>query len=172
VSDDSTVHWRSPAPGGPARRRWRPFALVLVLALVAAVTLVTTHVTPVPNGLGVLPSEETIMANSGLTLQTPHGKAAIARSSAVAAATKSQPQAELEKAVLATVVGADGSGLSPPGKLCWIVFLNPSSNTVGDAEVPGQIDLDAVLVNARSGAVIEGFISFRGTTPHSEVGSE
>jgi len=28
------------------------------------------------------------------------------------------------------------------------------------------------LVDAQSGAVIEGFVSFRGTTPQSQVGTE
>ena len=93
-------------------------------------------------------------------------------SAAVKAATKSQPESEPEKVVLATVVGGDGSVIAPPGRLCWIVFLNPGSDSIGDAPVPGQIDLDTVLVDARSGGVIEGFISFHGTTPHSEVGTE
>lgn len=166
------VPWKSPRAGETARRRWRAFALVLLLALVGAVTLVATQVTPIPNGLGVLPSAETILAQSGLTLQIPQGKAAIGSRAAVAAATKTQPQAALDKVFLATVVGAGGSAVAPPGRLCWIVFLIPGSAGVGNSAVPGQIDLDAVLVDAQSGAVIEGFVSFRGTTPQSQVGTE
>ncbi|MGC2191290.1 MAG: hypothetical protein WA751_03035 [Candidatus Dormiibacterota bacterium] len=164
--------WSRPSPDRPARRRWRSFALVLVLALLAGVTLVMTHVAPSPNGLGVLPSEEAILNQSGLALETPHGTPAINAGAAVKAATKSQPESEPEKAVLATVVGGNGSAIAPPGRLCWIVFLNPGSDSTGDAPVPGQVDLDAVLVNAQSGGVIEGFISFHGTTAHSEVGTE
>jgi hypothetical protein len=53
-----------------------------------------------------------------------------------------------------------------------VVFLNPGSDALGNAAAPGQIQLDAVLVDAQTGAVIEGFISFRSTTPKSEVGTE
>jgi hypothetical protein len=73
---------------------------------------------------------------------------------------------------LATAVGTGGSAIHPPGKLCWVVFLNPGSNAEGNAPAPGEIELDVVLVGARSGAVIEGFIAFRSSTPQSEVGSE
>jgi hypothetical protein len=34
------------------------------------------------------------------------------------------------------------------------------------------VEFDAVLVNAHSGSVIAGFISFRSSTPGSRVGSE
>ncbi|HUY54440.1 MAG TPA: hypothetical protein VMV23_04715 [Candidatus Nanopelagicaceae bacterium] len=163
---------KSPSQGGTARRRWRPLALGLVLVLLGGVTLVAMQVTPIPNGIGVLPGQETILNQSGLTLQTPVGKPGTDTETAVRAATKAQPQSSVKEVVLATVVGGDGTAIGPPGRLCWIVFLNPSSDSVGDAPVPGQIDLDAVLVDAHSGAVIEGFISFRGTTPHSEVGAE
>ncbi|MGH7642699.1 MAG: hypothetical protein ACRENX_06750 [Candidatus Dormibacteria bacterium] len=161
-----------PARGGAIERLWRAFALTLLLALIGGVTLVATHVTPIPNGLGVLPGDESILAQSGLTLQTPDGKAAIGAGAAVSAATKNQPQAELDKVFLATVLGPGGSALPSSGRLCWIVFLNPGTDEVGDAPVPGQIDLDAVLVDARSGAVIEGLVSFRGTTADSQVGTE
>ncbi|MGA7362478.1 MAG: hypothetical protein WCB86_07810 [Candidatus Dormiibacterota bacterium] len=158
--------------GETTRRWWRSLGLVLVLALVGGATLVAIHVTPIPNGLGVLPGEETILNQSGLTLQTPVGKPGTDTEAAVRAATKAQPQSSVQEVVLATVVGAEGTAIGPPGRLCWIVFLSPSSDSIGDAPVPGQIDLDAVLVDAHSGAVIEGFISFHGTTPNSDVGTE
>ena len=146
--------------------------VVLVLALAGAITLMAVQVTPDPNGLGVLPGQEVIMEHSGVTLETPVGKPAIGAQKAAAAATKSQPQAQVDQVFLATTVGEAGSQISPPGRLCWVVFLNPGSNPAGAAQVPGQIELDAVLVDARSGAVIEGFISFHGTTPNSQVGTE
>lgn len=172
VSDDSNVQWNSPNPDGPARRRLRPFALVLVLGLIGAITLVATQVTPAPNGLGLLPGDQAILEHSGVTLQFPTGKPTVSRGKAVAAAIKGQPQAQPLHIVLVTAVGVGGSAISPPGRLCWVVILNTDLNSVVGSEVPGQIQLDAVLVDARTGAVIEGFISFHGTTPHSQVGTE
>ncbi len=172
MADDSTVPWKSPSSGGFARRRFRALAAALALGLVAALTLVATQVAPAPNGLGILPSVQTILERSGVTLQFPKGAAAIRKRQAVAAATQHQSQAQVERAFLATAVGAGGSPISPPGRLCWVVFLNPGSDALGNAAAPGQIQLDAVLVDAQTGAVIEGFISFRSTTPKSAVGTE
>lgn len=164
--------WKSASPDGSARRSWRPLALVLVLALVGALTLVAVQVSPLPNALGILPNQETILTESGLTLQTASGTPTIPARTAVKTATKSQPESQAEVVFLATVVGSEGSRIAPPGRLCWIVLLSPGSEPGGDTPVPGQIDLDAVVIDARTGAVIEGFIAFHGTTPHSEVGIE
>ncbi len=159
-------------PAPRVRWKWRSFAVVLVLALVGGVTLVAINSTPSPNGLGVLPTDQTILEQSGVVLQTPTGKATVKSVAAATAAASQQPGAEPESVFLATAVGTGGSAIHPPGKLCWVVFLNPGSNAEGNAPAPGEIELDVVLVGARSGAVIEGFIAFRSSTPQSEVGSE
>jgi hypothetical protein len=172
VSDDFTVQWKSPSPGGSGRWRWRSLAVVVVLGLAGALTLVAARTTPIANGLGILPDQETVLNQSGLALETPQGAAAIAAHAAAQAATKQQSQAEVLSVVLETLVGAKGSKISPSGRLCWIVFLNPANDNVGNTPVPGQIQVDVVLVDAQSGAVIESFVSFSGTTPQSQVGSE
>ncbi len=172
MSDDFAVQRESSTTGGSGRWRWRSLAVVLVLGLVGAVTLVAARTTPIANGLGVLPDEEMVLNQSGLALETPQGAPAIEAHAAAQAATKQQSQAEVLSVVLATVVGAKGSAISPQGRLCWIVFLKPANDDVGNSQVPGQIQVDAVLVDAQSGAVIESFVSFSGTTSQSGVGSE
>jgi hypothetical protein len=53
-----------------------------------------------------------------------------------------------------------------------VVFLNPGSQVLGNLQAPSDVDLDAVLVDARSGAVIEGFLSFDSSSRGLQVGSE
>ncbi|MGC1185656.1 MAG: hypothetical protein WBA31_10995 [Candidatus Dormiibacterota bacterium] len=163
---------QSEEPIRSPRRKWRSFALVLVLALVGGLTLVAINSTPAPNGLGVLPADQSILEQSGVVLQTPTGKPTVKADAAAKAAARQQPGSEPETVLLATAVGTGGSAIHPPGKLCWIVFLNPGSDAEGNAPAPGDIELDVVLVGAHSGSVIEGFIAFRSSTPMSQVGTE
>ena len=142
------------------------------LGLVAAITLVATHSPPTPNGLGILPGTQTLLERSGVTLQSPTRAAVISSKRAVAAATAAQSQSQVRQVFLAIAIGASGSVISPPGTLCWVVFLNPGPDLSGNALAPGQIQLDAELVDAQTGAVLEGFISFRSSTPNSQVGTE
>ena len=172
MSDDSGVESLPTGADHPARSLGRAIALSLALGLVGALTLLATHVAPQTNGLGLLPSQQSVLEQSGVTLQAPQGRAAIGAGKAVAAALAHQPLSRPITAILATAVGAGGSPISPPGRLCWVILLSPGGGSVGGAQVPGQIRLDAVLVDARSGAVIEGFISFRGPAAGSVIGSE
>lgn len=172
MSDDSAVLSHAEEPTRRPRWRWRSFALVVVLALVGGVTLVAINSTPAPNGLGVLPADQTILEQSGVVLQTPQGKPTVKADAAATAAAHQQPGSAPESVFLATAVGTGGSAIHPPGKLCWVVFLNPGSDAGGNAPAPGDIELDVVLVGAHTGSVIEGFIAFRSSTPMSEVGSE
>ncbi|HEY6538386.1 MAG TPA: hypothetical protein VI138_05020 [Candidatus Dormibacteraeota bacterium] len=164
-----------PTTPDPRRRvwpSWRPFAVLLLVALAGALTLHAVSGTPSPNGLGVLPAQQTILERSGVALQVPTGKATVRARSAAKAAAKDQPGSAPTTVLLARAEGAHGSALSPPGRLCWVVFLEPGSDAEGDAPAPGQIQLDVVLVDAHTGGVIEGFIAFRSTTAHSRVGTE
>lgn len=140
------------------------------MVLVAALSLATTHPPESANGLGILPSTQSMLEQSGVTLQTPHRSAHVSAAQAESAATAGQSGVLVDQVLLAVAVGSPGSAISPPGKLCWVVFLNPAGGT--HPPVPGAIHLDTVLVDAHSGTVIEGFISFGSSTPNSKVGSE
>jgi hypothetical protein len=172
VSDDFPVLDSNQDPLPKRRRKLRPFAVVVVLALVGGLTLVAINSVPSPNGLGVLPADQTILEQSGVVLQTPTGRADVQAKAAAAAAATKQPGSEPETVILANAVGTAGSRIPPPGKLCWVVFLDPGADAAGDEPAPGQIELDVELVNAHSGSVIEGFIAFHSSTPQSGVGSE
>jgi hypothetical protein len=142
------------------------------VGVVAALSLAATHAPETVNGLGILPSTQTLLEQSGVTLQTPNRPANISAAQAESAATKGQSGALVDQVLLAVAVGSPGSRISPPGRLCWVVFLNPAAAEEIDPPAPGAIRLDTVLVDAQTGAVIEGFISFGGTTPNSKVGNE
>ncbi|MGH7691614.1 MAG: hypothetical protein ACRENY_08615 [Candidatus Dormibacteria bacterium] len=154
-----------------APHHWRPLGIALILATIGVVSLLATYAAPQPNGLGVLPGERGILEQSGVTLHPPSGTAAVGAVRAVKAAIRHQTETEPIKAVLATVVGPRGSRLSPPGRLCWVVFLDPVAGTAGGQQLPGRVSLDAVLINARSGAVLEGFIAFRTKLGYAQAGS-
>jgi hypothetical protein len=146
--------------------------LALALGLVGTLALLALPAPPAPNGLGILPSALTSLQASGLTLATPTGPAGITARRAAAAASSTQSGSAVESEALATVIGPGRDRLGPPGQLCWVVFLNPGSGGATNLEEQGDVEFDAVLVNAHSGSVIAGFISFRSSTPGSRVGSE
>ncbi len=158
-------------PGGRRRRLWA--ALVSFgLALAAALTLVATRVPAVPNGLGLLPSTVSQLQASGVTLETPQGVSNISVRQAVELAAGSQAGTEVDSAVLATVIGPRRYGLEAPGRLCWVIFLHPGAAAQEQLDAPGTIELDAVVVDARTGSVIQGFVTFQSGTPGTRVGSE
>jgi hypothetical protein len=142
------------------------------VGLVAALSLAATHSPQTANGLGILPRTQSLLEQSGVTLRTPNQPANISAREAESAATKDQSAAQVEQVLLAVAIGAHGSVISPPGRLCWVVFLNPAAEAENNPPAPGAIRLDTVLVDAQTGAVIEGFIAFGSSTPNSKVGSE
>lgn len=172
VVDDSGVQWLSAGVRLTSRASYRALASAVMLGFLAVVSLDGIPVSPAPNGLGLLPSTVVLLGLSGLTLQTPVGSAATTAAKAATSATSHQPRGVVEQVVLATAVGPAGSAISSPGRLCWVVFLNPGPDSLGNLPAPGQIMMDTVLVDAHTGAVIEGFISFQGSTPNSFVGTE
>ena len=172
MSDDSSVQWTNPSPRPRAWWRLRAIAAALVVGVVATLSLTATHTPESVNGLGILPSTQSLLEQSGVTLQTPSQPANISEAEAESAATKGQSGALVEQALLAVAVGSRGSANSPPGRLCWVVFLNPAAAEAINPPVPGAIRLDTVLVDAQSGAVIEGFVNFGSSTPNSKVGNE
>jgi hypothetical protein len=172
VSDDSSVHWTNPSPRPPAWWRLRALAAALVVGVVAALSLTATHTPESANGLGILPSTQTLLEQSGVTLQTPNRPANISAAQAESAATAGQSGALVDQVLLAVAVGSPGSAISPPGRLCWVIFLNPAAAQEISPPAPGAIRLDTVLVDAQTGAVIEGFINFGSSTPNSKVGNE
>lgn len=150
----------------------RAAAGALIVGVVAALSLAATRTPETANGLGILPSTQALLEQSGITLQTPKRPANISAAQAESAATKGQSGVLVNQVLLAVAVGTRGSAISPPGRLCWVVFLNPAAEEETNPPAPGAIRLDTVLVDAQTGAVIEGFISFGGSTPNSKVGSE
>jgi len=143
------------------------------VGLLAALSLAATRPPESANGLGILPSTQSILEQSGVTLRTPqHRSARVSVAQAESAATAGQSGALVDQVLLAVAVGSPGSPISPPGKLCWVVFLNPTAEQATNPPAPGAIHMDTVLVDAHTGTVIEGFISFGSSTPNSKVGSE
>lgn len=131
-----------------------------------------TRSAPEPNGLGLLPATVSQLAVSGVTLEQPSGDAGISADQAVAEAEKGQSGAEVRSTVLAQVLGPRRFGLQSPGQLCWVVFFNPSSAANDEIGAPGSVELDAVVVNARTGIVVQGFVAFQSETRGSDVGLE
>jgi hypothetical protein len=166
------VQWTNPSPRPRSWWRLRAIGAALIVGLVAALTLSATHAPESANGLGILPTTQFLLEQSGVTLQTPDRPANISLAQAESAATQGQSGALVNKVLLAVAVGSRGSVISPPGRLCWVVFLNPAAEEETNPPAPGAIRLDAVLVDAQTGAVIEGFIDFGSSTPNSKVGSE
>jgi hypothetical protein len=150
----------------------RAVAGALVVGLVAALSLAATRPPESANGLGILPRTQSLLEQSGVTLRTPQRSAHVSAARAESAATAGQSGALVDQVLLAVAIGSQGSAISPPGKLCWVVFLNPAAAEATNPPAPGAIRLDTVLVDAHTGTVIEGFISFGSSTPNSKVGSE
>ncbi|MGC1406525.1 MAG: hypothetical protein WA938_07280 [Candidatus Dormiibacterota bacterium] len=166
------MQWTNPSPHPRSRWRLRTLAGALLVGLVAALSLATTRPPESANGLGILPRTQSLLEQSGVTLHTPHRSAHVSAAQAESAATAGQSGALVDQVLLAVAVGSRGSAISPPGKLCWVVFLNPAAAEATNPPAPGVIHMDTVLVDAHTGTVIEGFISFGSTTPNSKVGSE
>ncbi|MGH7759670.1 MAG: hypothetical protein ACREN7_10195, partial [Candidatus Dormibacteria bacterium] len=125
---------------------------------------------PQANGLGVLPQERAILGRSGVVLESPNTRPRVSARSAARVAVGRQTYLPL-KEVLATAVGPAGSRLGTGGRLCWVVFMDPGSVSSNGEPPPGQVTLAAVLVDASTGRVIEGFISFRTETGFAQAGS-
>lgn len=162
----------TPRPRAPGWRWPRILGLVLLLGLGGVLTLAFVTSPPAPNGLGLLPTTETLLARSGVQLASPSGHARVTASQAGQTALAGQTQTVVVRIVLATAQGLPGSRLGPHRRLCWVVFLSPNQGPLGEPPAPGQIDLDTVLVDAHSGSFVAGFIAFHGPTPHSQVGTE
>ncbi|MGH7611648.1 MAG: hypothetical protein ACREN4_06490 [Candidatus Dormibacteria bacterium] len=165
-----------PAPE-PTPASWlRPLRLVAVVALLVlggVLTLAFVTSGPERNGLGLLPSTATLMARSGVELESPQGIAEISAQEATRLALAGQQGGSaVDQVVLATARGLPGSRLRSSGRLCWVVLLTPNPLALENAPAPGQIELDAILLDARTGGFIEGFIAFSGQTPDSRVGNE
>ncbi len=152
---------------------WLHAALAgVILLLCAVLSVALAGNPPTTNGLGLLPSTEQLLVQSGITLQMPSGRPRVSLAQAESAAEQQGPQSVVRRGFLATVQGPLADGLSESGRLCWVVFLRTSRNALGNPPAPGRVSLYAVLVDARSGRFVRSVIAFSATVPHSGVGTE
>ena len=155
------------------RRLASPATLLVLLLLVGVVILTVTGPTgpAQPNGLGITPSTVLLLNQSGLSLSTPQGRALVGEGRAFRVARGQGLQDLPQSAFLALASQPEGGTVGTRPRLCWVVLLQAGADSSGNLPAPGQINLYAVVIDARSGRFLTAVIAFQ-VPAHSGVGSE